>query len=154
MQLFFASLLVATAALERALARSQEAKQWPKNNVERPVAETTAGYRQHDSNTDRERIGGSIPNAGRIQKRRKDGKESKGSRYQQSVKIGAIPSASLPEFHVARNALAKDVAVMIVVGTAPLANGAVEMRHTGFSPHEALGAIDSLVGTPQIMIEA
>mmetsp|Transcript_12842 Transcript_12842/g.26582 ORF Transcript_12842/g.26582 Transcript_12842/m.26582 type:complete len:175 (+) Transcript_12842:386-910(+) len=157
MQLFFrlqSSLLVATAALGRALARAQEAKQWPKNNIERPVAETTAGYRQHDSDTNRERIGGPIPNAGRIQKGRKDGKESKGSRYQQSIKIGAIPRAPLPKLHVPRNALAKDVAVVIVVGTAPLANGAVKMRDAGFSPQKALGAIDSLVGTPQIMIEA
>ena len=65
--------------------------------------------------------------------------------HQISAIVVAFPKLGIP-----CNAATKDVAVVVMVGTAPLANGTVIIGNAWFSPNKALGAIKPIVGSTQV----
>lgn len=71
------------------------------------------------------------------------------------MKVYQIPAilVAFPKLGIPCNTATKDITVVVMIGTAALANGTVIIGNAWFSPNQALGAIEPIVGSTQVRVE-
>mmetsp|Transcript_25786 Transcript_25786/g.56746 ORF Transcript_25786/g.56746 Transcript_25786/m.56746 type:complete len:207 (+) Transcript_25786:220-840(+) len=138
---------------EEILCYLHQAPKGPEHSGQRLVLEATARDQHNDQETDREGVFRSVAHRKGVGKGRKGSEVAPSPHNKQTGKVqdvsggvGVALATPLPEPEVSGDAPTKDTAVVVVVGTTPLAGSAVVIIDLpSFSPHEAPGAIGSVV---------